>query len=1209
VVHVDHGIHVAINFISPHIKHGTELETKGASRAGGNTTPPPDGPFIFLRRSIMSIFKLKYTLLVGSGKSDSKSKLDILKDEFTGGVLQLRSRTGLPILLDYVSSITKLDVKGLSSEEKKLKGVSPNKCEALLDNYDRCGRKSTSDLRPSLCPGHHLRYLELKNSYHDSVWNTGSCSFPHKLLEVYHASVYDNGLLFAARKMFKLDDSGLSMSESLLNSLVQCIVDRIQAQLLYVNHKLEADKNYEGHILVIVKYIELLACFSNSGDLSENSRRINPRLQGKAMKVSDTSLFRTKREAIKSLLQATQVVVAPPPPVTVAKPAQPVQQRRARRKRGKKVKSSASTDSPEEVGATDPPTVAVTEVGATEVGVTEVGATEVGVTEVGVTEVGVTEVGVTEVGVTEVGATDPDVASVENPPWVRQLYEDELEQPLVKEGLFEAPTFRRDDVTVESHPYPISVTREGDTLLVRTLVDVYVPVDDGVRLVRNEFYATGDLVDGKFVFSRDPQDNDYYYYESGEYDLLLNDFKRAVGENLLSVPLLSALSRYVSKGTYMFTPLRNLCSGVSYLPQVREVFFSYINEKQFRDPKLVGWISYCVDKHSGEQLKFVLRSRVVMDNAVKLFKHVLEGASLVREATSRPTTLDRDLAFFFGDDLAERVASRYVEGGLLWVLDGSEKLYREYLTRETDYPFFFIRQVTRMSRPIAFMMLTMCPTLKVAEQLCYIKCRYCAPLKVLSAIPEDIFQMLRDIQKVPNPKGPLLLTLLEEEKTLVDEETLIEKKKNKLLDEKIKKIQEEKKKLRDDQETFLVDLKELSQDMTNPLAIELLDKNMKLLLEEKKKLLNDLSQDTLSPELPEEKLLKEKKKLLKEKKTLLVDLNELSQDMTNTLNFLLSKFCTVFKDESKEKKWYTNMFNLGTIIQRSFQVAKFVEEVTPAIIEPGEENRLSSYLGGTLPENPVLPETYPNISGVLPVVRLAQSKELKDHKSVTQITIEAVCFFDVKHVTKLLEFDEDFSSKWYGWSLIHVAAATAPWRFIGTPDKLGGRDLNRLQSQVLQMLLDKHTPQTNQPDSFLSVAVLFGVKNAVEFLVRRDPASVNEKESNALMTPLHKSLLVSAEISNFLIQNGADVTAQDFEGDTPLHYALATDDPMKVLGGLGKQEIEKLLTGACNLPNHKGDIPLQFALVKGDKKLEKLILQYTAKDFADQLFEQKKTSV
>ncbi len=111
-----------------------------------------------------------------------------------------------------------------------------------------------------------------------------------------------------------------------------------------------------------------------------------------------------------------------------------------------------------------------------------------------------------------------------------------------------------------------------------------------------------------------------------------------------------------------------------------------------------------------------------------------------------------------------------------------------------------------------------------------------------------------------------------------------------------------------------------------------------------------------------------------------------------------------------------------------------------------------------------------------------------------------------------------------------------------------------INAQDLSGSTPLHVAASN--DDFLLVKCLVNKK-----------ADVNAQNQNG-ETPLH--LAHKADVTGFLLKNGATINAQDFSGSTPLHFA-ASNNALLVVQCLVNNKAD------INKPNKKGETPLQLA--------------------------------
>ena len=123
----------------------------------------------------------------------------------------------------------------------------------------------------------------------------------------------------------------------------------------------------------------------------------------------------------------------------------------------------------------------------------------------------------------------------------------------------------------------------------------------------------------------------------------------------------------------------------------------------------------------------------------------------------------------------------------------------------------------------------------------------------------------------------------------------------------------------------------------------------------------------------------------------------------------------------------------------------------------------------------------------------------------------------------------------------------------------------------------------------LHYAAFCGLRDVVEVLAIEHPRDVNSRRFKGESTPLHLALRKGhVEASRFLIEHGADATAQDKGGWTPLHWA----------SGEGHLELARLLLvegGANAAAQDKGGwTPLHWASGEGYVKLTRLLIEHGA---------------
>jgi len=142
-------------------------------------------------------------------------------------------------------------------------------------------------------------------------------------------------------------------------------------------------------------------------------------------------------------------------------------------------------------------------------------------------------------------------------------------------------------------------------------------------------------------------------------------------------------------------------------------------------------------------------------------------------------------------------------------------------------------------------------------------------------------------------------------------------------------------------------------------------------------------------------------------------------------------------------------------------------------------------------------------------------------------------------------------------------------------------------SELLKTDPDSLNKYSNDGFPPLGLAAFFGHPEIVQILIE-EGADVNAPSKNQMkVRPIHASVAfkdkeVACKIANMLLENGADVTAKQHGGWTPLHEA-ANSGSAKL--------VSLLLTNGANPaePNDESKTPLQLAEEKGHRAVVSLL--------------------
>jgi ankyrin repeat protein len=124
--------------------------------------------------------------------------------------------------------------------------------------------------------------------------------------------------------------------------------------------------------------------------------------------------------------------------------------------------------------------------------------------------------------------------------------------------------------------------------------------------------------------------------------------------------------------------------------------------------------------------------------------------------------------------------------------------------------------------------------------------------------------------------------------------------------------------------------------------------------------------------------------------------------------------------------------------------------------------------------------------------------------------------------------------------------------------------------------------QTSRDDTILIYLMTHSPRlSTLIQIIQANPSIVNRIDDDTDMTPLHYAVQEdSFDMVHFLLENGAEINAQDGAENTPLHYSVNSPCITHLL----------LLNGADpNLQNEEGNTPLHRALLE-DAPFEIILL-------------------
>ena len=156
---------------------------------------------------------------------------------------------------------------------------------------------------------------------------------------------------------------------------------------------------------------------------------------------------------------------------------------------------------------------------------------------------------------------------------------------------------------------------------------------------------------------------------------------------------------------------------------------------------------------------------------------------------------------------------------------------------------------------------------------------------------------------------------------------------------------------------------------------------------------------------------------------------------------------------------------------------------------------------------------------------------------------------------------------------------------------------------AMATMLDVPGVDVNAPNSYglypLHIAVRGGHKNIVDMLLSHPGINIEVTMTPHQQTPLHLAIQNGhQDIVNRLVTKGANKTATDIRGNTPLHYTAIYN----------RVEIVDLLSGVdYNSKNIEGMTPLHFAADKTDTAIIKKLLLDPSIDMDATTFAEQRT--
>jgi ankyrin repeat protein len=144
-------------------------------------------------------------------------------------------------------------------------------------------------------------------------------------------------------------------------------------------------------------------------------------------------------------------------------------------------------------------------------------------------------------------------------------------------------------------------------------------------------------------------------------------------------------------------------------------------------------------------------------------------------------------------------------------------------------------------------------------------------------------------------------------------------------------------------------------------------------------------------------------------------------------------------------------------------------------------------------------------------------------------------------------------------------------------------------------------PQSKRPSPLLGTplhyATLWGLHSNVELLINEHSQNVNSQDFTGSATPLHvASKRGPLEVARMLIERGAGVSAQNEDGQTPLHM-VSLSDRVPFSGTSSHPKVVGMLTergAAVSAQDKDGQTPLHLASQAGQLEVARILIEGSA---------------